>query len=89
MGKSCPHHQPRIPTTPDWDESDREPEVQKDERQNSDWDADLEEEKDNVDRAPFRHPKQLPKAILYQTRRPPAGWPSRMLVKPASPKIQI
>ena len=31
-------------------------------------------------------PKQLPKVLLYQTRRPPAGWPSEMITKPASPK---
>ena len=61
-------------------------EVQKDKRQDSDWDADLEEVKDNVATALLGYPKQLLKALLYQTRRPPAGWPSRVIVKPASPK---
>ena len=40
-GKLCPCHQQRIPTTPEWDESEMQLEVQKEERQDSDWDVDL------------------------------------------------
>ena len=86
LRKSCPHHKQRIPMTSEWDELDMQPEVQRGERQDSDWDTDLEKEKDNLTRAPVRHPRQLPNVLLYQTRKPSVGWPGGVITKPISPK---
>ena len=43
----------------------------------SDWDADLEEARDYhaTGSVPMRRPKQPPKMLLFQSHRPPAGWP--------------
>ena len=80
FGKVMPPPQNRIPTVGQIRHGVRE------ERQDLGWEADLEKEKDNLARGPLRHPRQLTKVLIYQTRKPPAGWPSGEIMQPASPK---
>ena len=49
-----------------------------------DWHKDLE--KDNLARAPLRHPRQPPKVMIFQMRKLPVGWPNGVWKEPAPPK---
>ena len=48
----------------------------KEEHEESDWDAHLKEARDYFARTPMRRHRQSPKVLLFQFCRPPAGWPA-------------
>ena len=54
----------------DWVKSEEE---EKERLEVSDWDEYIEE-KDNEARSPLKKPKCPPKVLIFQTRKPPAGW---------------
>ena len=70
--KICLHTWYRFSTDLDWGESEEEEEEVS---QDSDWDEDLAEEKDNQARAPLRRPRQLPKVLMFQSRKCSVMWP--------------
>ena len=47
-------------------------------RQRVRLDADIEDARDYRARVPVRRPRQPPKVLIFQTRRPPVGWQSRV-----------
>ena len=71
----APHTLHMFSTNMDWEELEEEKEQ---EDRELDWDADIEDARDYRVRVPVRRPRQLPKVLIFQTTRPPIGWPSEV-----------
>ena len=77
MDKQCPRE---FPGCINWGDSEEE---EKEKLEDSDWDEDIEE-KDNEARALLRRPKYPPNVLIFQNRKPPAGWANGVKRKAAA-----
>ena len=68
--------------------SDKEGPEEEEEQEESDWHANLEEVRDYHARTPVTRPRQPQKVLLFQSHRPPAGWPADIRPK-LPPKLDL
>ena len=75
----------------DWEELEEEEKEQEHRKSNQDADIEGARDQDHRVRVPIRRPRQLPKALIFHTRRPPVGWLSgvRSAVPPKPNPVPI